>query len=78
MIGEGCMYGGGKSYFAPFWVGYLYNGQLFRFGMSDKIVHRFTQNLVHKIINYPAYNDYQKFKSGCYGYYGRYNPVSIW
>ena len=69
---------GGKVYYAPFWLGYSHDGNIYRVGMSGKIVHRLTQNLAHKILNFPAYNNYSNTINYGYSYYGRHNPLSIW
>ncbi len=53
-------------------------GNLFRIGISGKIVHRLTQNLFHKIISFPAYDNYANTINNSYSYYGRHNPISIW
>ena len=69
----------GKVYFAPFWVGYKHNGQLYRIGYSHPMVQNLTQNLVHKHITpTPYFLDYERFSEGFYSYYGKYNPISIW
>jgi hypothetical protein len=69
---------GGEVYYAPFWLGYSQQGNIYRIGMSGKIVHRLTQNLFHKIISYPAYDNYANTINNGYSYFGRHNPISIW
>ena len=69
---------GGKVYYAPFWLGYSQQGNIYRIGMSGKVVHRLTQNLFHKIISFPAYDNYANTIYNGYSYYGRHNPISIW
>ena len=68
----------GCAYYAPMWLGFTQNGQLFRIGMSGKTIQRLTQNLIHKLIDFPAYNAYSDYISNAYSYYGFHNPVSIW
>ena len=69
----------GKVYFSPFWVGYTHNNQSLRIGYSNPIIQNLTQNAVHKYFTpTPYFLNYDNFKSGIYGYYGRTNPLSIW
>lgn len=69
----------GKVYFAPLWIGYSNNNQVFRFGYSHPMVQNLTQNFVHKYITpTPYFLNYNNFKEGCYSYFGTLNPISIW
>lgn len=78
LVGQMDTWNGGKAYYAPLWMGYSHDGNIYRVGMSSKIVHRLTQNLAHRIIKYPAYNRYSSTVNYGYSYYGRHNPLSIW
>ena len=78
LVGKMDAWNKGTAYYAPFWLGYSHQGNIYRIGMSGKIVHRLTQNLFHKIISFPAYDNYANTIDYGYSYYGRHNPLSIW
>ena len=69
----------GKVYSAPFWVGIKSGSQIYRFGVSARIVQSLTQNLVHRyLVPTPYFIPGKEFYRGLYSSFGHNSPLSLW
>ena len=69
----------GKVYSAPFWVGIKSGSQIYRFGVSARIVQSLTQNLVHRyLVPTPYFIPGREFYRGLYSSFGHNSPLSLW
>lgn len=68
----------GQVYHSPFWLGLKTGNMVYRFGYSDKIIQKYTQNFVHKFMKTPFFSNYDSFHRGLYFSMGNYNPYSLW
>ena len=69
----------GKVYSAPFWVGIKSGNQIYRFGVSARIVQSLTQNLVHRyLVPTPYFIPGKEFYRGLYSSFGHNSPLSLW
>jgi hypothetical protein len=73
----------GKTYMAPFWVGFRQGNNIARFGYSHWLVSDLTQNFTHqqpiiKSANQNYYRNYDNLYEGVWGYQGYYNPFSLY
>ena len=63
---------------SPVWFGYKRGNMVQRIGVNAPFAQQATQNLLHKIINYPQYNLYLNSQATPYYYIGTTNPLSLW